>query len=63
MHKLTMDFLQEQYKKTKLLRSSSKGEVWLVTQADDIVLGCLAGNLFASDSCILFIKQESYIML
>lgn len=35
MHKLTMDFLQEQYKKIKLLRSSSKGEVWLVTQADD----------------------------
>ena len=35
MHKLTMDFLQEQYRKTKLLRSSSKGEVWLVTQADD----------------------------
>ena len=63
MHKLTMDFLQEQYKKIKLLRSSSKGEVWLVTQADDIVLGCLAGNLFASGSCILFIKQESYIML
>ncbi|MBE6104981.1 MAG: serine/threonine protein kinase [Anaerovibrio lipolyticus] len=30
-----MDFLQEQYRKTKLLRSSSKGEVWLVTQADD----------------------------
>jgi len=35
LHKLTMDFLQEQYRKTKLLRSSSKGEVWLVTQADD----------------------------
>jgi len=30
-----MDFLQEQYKKTKLLRSSDKGEVWLVTQKDD----------------------------
>lgn len=35
MHKLTMDFLQEQYEKTKMLRSSSKGEVWLVTQKDD----------------------------
>lgn len=35
MHKCTMDFLQEQYRKIKLLRSSSKGEVWLVTQPDD----------------------------
>lgn len=35
MHKITMDFLQEQYKKKKLIKSSDKGEVWLVTQEDD----------------------------
>ena len=34
MHRLTMDFLREQYKRIKLLKKSNKGEVWLVSQPD-----------------------------